>query len=270
MNESDSTPQTSPTLQPAPGVLILTPIKDAVRDAQGYFERLQSLTYPADRISVGLLEGDSRDNTFDVFSALCRQHSSHFRKISIWQKNFGFHLPHGVPRWESKVQFARRSVLAKSRNHLLFRALDDEDWVLWLDVDVIEFPKDIIERLLSYGKDILQPHCVKRYGGNSYDLNAWRDHGKIAMHHMRGEGELAKLDSVGGTMLLVRADCHRDGLVFPSFLYGARNPLVRTREDIFMPEREGELETEGFGIMASDMNLECWGLPNLEIIHANR
>jgi len=30
----------------------------------------------------------------------------------------------------------------------------------------------------------------------------------------------------------------------------------------------GEIETEGFGMMAKDMGIECWGLPDLEIRHA--
>jgi Anp1 len=63
------------------------------------------------------------------------------------------------------VQVMRRAVLARSRNHLLFRVLDDQDWVLWLDVDVIEYPPDIIERLLATGKRIVHPNCVRHYGG---------------------------------------------------------------------------------------------------------
>ena len=31
----------------------------------------------------------------------------------------------------------------------------------------------------------------------------------------------------------------------------------------------GEIETEGFGLMALDMGVQCWGLPTLEILHAN-
>ena len=31
---------------------------------------------------------------------------------------------------------------------------------------------------------------------------------------------------------------------------------------------EGELETEGLGIMAIDMGYQCWGMPNLEVLHA--
>jgi hypothetical protein len=29
----------------------------------------------------------------------------------------------------------------------------------------------------------------------------------------------------------------------------------------------GEIETEGLGIMAHEMGYECWGMPNLEILH---
>lgn len=42
-----------------------------------------------------------------------------------------------------------------------------------------------------------------------------------------------------------------------------------TRSDILLPEEAGEIETEGLGILASDMEIQCWGLSGLEIIHAN-
>ena len=34
------------------------------------------------------------------------------------------------------------------------------------------------------------------------------------------KGDLVELDAVGGTVLFIRADVHRDGLVFPPFPYG--------------------------------------------------
>jgi hypothetical protein len=253
-----------------PKVLILTPVKDGAADCAAYFERLRQLTYPVSALSIGILESDSTDGSFEIFSDACNAYQPYFRDVRLFKKDFGFDIPYGVPRWEPRIQLQRRSVLARSRNHLLLRALDDEDWVLWLDVDVIQYPPDIIETLLSYGKDILHPHCVKSFGGPSFDLNAWSDKGQVHMHDLRGRGELVPLDAVGGTMLLVRADCHRDGLIFPPFLYGQRNAKVRTRDDIFLPDQVGEVETEGLGILASDMQLQCWGLPDLEIIHADR
>ena len=241
-------------------VLILTPVKDGSVFIKGYCRRLQQLTYPHNLISVGLLESDSRDSTCQVLQSQLPALRREFNRVGMWKRDFGYHTPPGVHRGTEAIQVERRTVLAKSRNHLLLHALDDEDWVLWLDVDVIEYPPDIIERLLATAKQIVQPHCVLEYGGPTFDENAWRDKGRLHMGDLRQEGELVELDAVGGTMLLVRADLHRDGLIFPAFPYGQENARRR-------PER-GEFETEGLGLMAQDMGHQCWGMPHLEIRHA--
>jgi hypothetical protein len=248
-------PKDDPT---KPKILILTPVKDAEAFIPGYYQRISRLTYPGRRISLGFLESDSRDATYHELQDRLPRLRKHFRRAEVWKKDFGYRIPEGSARWAEHLQAERRSVLAKSRNHLLFHALDDEDWVLWLDVDVIEYPENILERLLAAGKDILQPHCVLEYGGPSFDQNAWRDHGKLLMQHMRDEGELVELHAVGGTMLFVRADAHREGLIFPPAPYGRASGLARER---------GELETEGLGIMAREMGYRCWGMPHLEIKH---
>jgi peptide chain release factor subunit 1 len=243
-------------------VLILTPLKDAADGVDGYCERLLRLTYPHLGISLGLLESDSVDGTLAAMQRRLPELQAGFRRARLWQRDFGFRLPPGVPRWEPSIQVERRTVLAKSRIHLLFHALDDEDWVLWIDVDVIEYPPDLIERLLATGREIVQPHCVLDYGGATYDQNGWIDRGRYHLDALRGGHELVELHAVGGTVLLVRADVHRDGLVFPAFLYGRENPRIR--------EGRGEVETEGLGMMAYDMGHRCWGMPNFEVIHRRK
>jgi hypothetical protein len=252
----------------APGatVLILTPVKSAARYLEGYFTSLEALTYPHDRISLGILEGDSADDTFERVRQQLASACNGFRRKQLFKKDFGLTMPPGVPRFEAVYQPQRRAILAKARNHLLFQALRDEDWVLWLDVDVIEFPADILQQLIAYDLDIVHPHCVTEYGGKTFDLNAWCDNRRQHMDAMRGRGRV-RLDAVGGTMLLVRADRHRDGLVFPPFFYGDRSRWVRTPNP-WLRGRMGEIETEGLAIMAKDMGVECWGLPDLEIRHA--
>ena len=254
-----------------PTVLILTPVKDAADCLAEYFKRLHRLTYPHDLISIGFLESDSSDTTFADLQRRMPALGGEFRRARLWKKDFGYRIPPGVPRWEPAIQVERRAILAKSRNHLLFHALDDEAWVLWLDVDVVEYPPDLIERLLAAERDVVQPHCVLEPGGLTFDLNGWRDHGRLHLDDLRGEGELVELDAVGGTVLLVRADVHREGLVFPTFLYGAANPRVRTghRGDFEGP-LTGEIETEGLGVMAHDMGYRCWGMPHLEVIHRRK
>jgi peptide chain release factor subunit 1 len=246
-------------------ILILTPVKNATSHLDAYFAGLDRLSYPPSLISLGFLESDSDDATYERIRERIEPLHCRYASVAVWQKHFNFHIRPGLPRWTHALQIPRRKILAKARNHLLFRALKDQDWVLWLDVDVIEYPPDLIERLISAGRDIVHPHCVKRYGGPSYDLNAWRDHGRVHLDDLRGGPDLVRLDTVGGTVLLVRADVHRDGLIFPCFPYGAANPAVRRPGPLALG---GELETEGFGIMAQDMGYQCWGMPNLEVLHA--
>ncbi|HKN11006.1 MAG TPA: hypothetical protein VJ376_16225 [Pseudomonadota bacterium] len=241
-------------------------MKSASRHLDGYFAGLERLTYPHRLLSLGILEGDSRDDTFDQLKRRLPASCPSFARKQLVKKDFGFQIPDSTPRYTAIYQPQRRATLARARNHLLFRALRDEDWVLWLDVDVTEFPPDILQRLIALNRDIVHPHCVVEYGGKSYDVNAWRDNGRLHMEDLRGQG-MVRLDAVGGTMLLVRADRHRDGLVFPPFFYGGRSRWVRDPNPL-LGRTVGEIETEGLAIMAKDMGIECWGLPDLEIRHA--
>lgn len=249
-----------------PRILILTPVKNATRHLATYMQSLERLDFPRDSLGIGLLEGDSGDGTYEALLALRPRLEARFGRVGIWKRDYGFHIPPGVPRWTPAYQLQRRAVLARSRNQLLMRALTDEDWVLWLDVDVVSYPRDLLRRLLSYERDILHPNCVLEPGGRSFDLNAWCNKGAAGLGDLRGTGRPVRLDSVGGTVLLVKADLHRDGLIFPPFRYGVTSPHIR---DVHPVWGKGEIETEGFGIMARDMGHQCWGLPDLEVVHAN-
>jgi hypothetical protein len=254
---------------PPPRVLILTPVRDAAPVLARYAENLRSLTYPRERITLALLEGDSRDGTYDACAAVIAELDAELRGARLFKRDFLFHLV--GKRWDPKIQRRRRSAIARARNHLLLHALDDEDWVLWLDADVSAYPADIIERLLAARRDVIVPHCVVAPGAETFDLNTFQytaETGRVDwsryvidgvltppkglarryLDQMRGE-ELVRVDCVGGTMLLVRADLHRDGLIFPHYPYGLH------------------IETEGLAMMARDMGHECWAMPDLEIVH---
>jgi len=248
-----------------PSVLVLTPVKNAAAYFDRYVELLGLLDWPRQRLSLGFLEGDSTDGTWDRLRALKPALQDRARRVTLIKRDFGFRIPPGMPRWAPPIQQLRRGILARARNQLLFRALRNEDWVLWLDVDVIDYPADILHRLLATEFPIVHPHCVIVPGGPTFDRNGWSHHGTRLLEDARGE-EAVRLDAVGGTMLLVKADIHRDGLIFPPFLYGIANPKIRPTHPVW---GQGEIETEGLGIMAQDMGVQCWGLPNLEIVHMN-
>jgi Anp1 len=248
--------------------LILTPVKQAAGHLDSYFECLERLAYPADLLSLGFLDSDSSDGTYERLQERRDSLESTYRAVTLLKRDFSFQMPAQAPRWTPALQIARRVVLAKSRNHLLFGALGDEDWVLWLDVDVCDYPPDVLVRLLASGKDIVTPHCVRAYGGATFDENAWQSGGDVHMDALRGGSDLVRLSGVGSTMLLVRADVHRQGLVFPPYLYGRESPFAR-RPSPLVGHGVGEVESEGLGLMAKDMGIECWGMPNLEILHVD-
>ncbi|MFF2847398.1 glycosyltransferase [Streptomyces sp. NPDC058001] len=252
-----------------PPILVLTPVKDAARFLPDYFGNLRGLDYPQEAISLGLLEGDSQDDTWDVLQRALPDLEQQYRRVTLVRHDAGVRLP--GQRWEPGVQRERRAALARVRNHLLSRALTDEQWVLWIDVDVTSYPPDLIQRLLAARKDIVVPHCVSEPNGPTYDLNTFllrpearglnwaqwirdgilqppRGFGRAHLDELGGH-ELVRIDSVGGTVLLVRADLHRAGLVFPTVPY------------------QHLIETEGLAALAKDMGTTCWALPGLEVVH---
>lgn len=251
-----------------PRILVATPVKDAVPYLEGFIEALGATRYPAEKLSLAFLESDSRDATVERLEQLLPRHASRFSRTRLLRKDFGFQL--NGERWNVPEQRRRREILARSRNLLLEDALDDEDWVLWIDADVVSWPSDIIHRLLGTGHRIVTPHCVRKPGGPSYDLNTFifrdrragdgvehlvdgiyqppRGATRLYLESCRDRDEI-EVDAVGGTMLLVDADLHRDGLRFPARPY------------------RGFLETEGLALMARDFGVASWGLPNVEIVH---
>lgn len=249
----------------APSVLVLTPMKQAAGSLDRYFANLAALDQDPADISLGFLVSDSTDGTIEALHERLPALAATYRRVTVVERDFDFAVPDDLRRWSAAIQAPRRIVLARSRNHLLFRALDDEDWVLWIDVDVASYPSDVVSQMLATGRSIVHPHCVVAPGGRTFDGNAWREGGAVRMDRLRGQG-LVRLESVGGTMLLVRADIHRDGLVFPAYPYGAGSPHARSRNAV-TGRLGGELETEGLALMAKDMGHEVWGMPDLEIVH---
>lgn len=266
--------QTPPSHRPRrggepPRVLILIPVKDAESFLPRLVANLSALTYPHAKLSVAFLESDSRDGTADWLRQRLPALQAEFARALLYQRHYAYHS--GQPRWEPGQQFRRRSILARSRNYLLAQALAYEEWVLWIDADVADWPGDVIEQLLATGEDIVVPHCLTVGSRETFDLNTfklkpgadaldWTPHlldgilqpprgfGRLYLSELR-QHDGVEVDGVGGTMLLVRADLHREGLVFPAASY------------------KGFIETEGLAALARDMGHRCWALPNLEIFH---
>ncbi|MCJ1365561.1 Golgi mannosyltransferase complex subunit [Acarospora aff. strigata] len=193
-------------------------------------------------------------------------------------------------RHKMETQKARRASMARARNSLLFTTIGPATaWVLWLDSDIVETPPTLIQDLASHDKPIIVPNCYQRYlnekkepGIRPYDYNSWQEsttaqqlaskmgpdeillegYAEMAtyrtlMAHIadtaaeREQDKIIALDGVGGTALLVKAEVHRDGAMFPPF------PFYHL------------IETEGFAKMARRLGWHSWGLPNYFVYHYN-
>ena len=286
-------------------VLILTPMRDRAHALGRFFGMIAKLTYPKHLISVGILEGDSKDSTFtDAQAALNNLLEVHgFRRATLIKRDYAFNVER-TNRHDYHVQQERRSTLARLRNFLFVSALYDEDWVLWIDSDLAWYPKDIIEVMMATKKDLIVPHCL--LGFNTYDYNSWQEtRESLALQSTMQPEELlyeGYLEEAGVdtkrlhmTELQYRCEdevrdqrshlehrrehgdsgddqmCKEDGLVKLDGVGGAVI-LMRSalhREGLYFPPYafNHSIETEGMAKMCSEMGLQAYGMPMLKVWH---
>lgn len=225
-------------------VLVATPLKNAEHVLDAFAKGLQSLTYPKSYMSVAFLVSDSVDNTVQVARDLSRSTLQEFASVQVFQHDFHYESPED--RHAYKVQTARRSILAKSRNVLIEKALTNDTFaVLWLDVDITGYPKTLVEDLMEMRRPVVAPHVL--IGPITYDRNSWRENKpqeafkpgglevvfegypetasaggeRVYMDDLR-DSALAKgveknaryavcIDGVGTAVLFVQARVHREG-----------------------------------------------------------
>lgn len=253
-------------------VLIAIPVRDAAGTLDRLFAAIDALDHPKDRLSIAFLEGDSGDDSLARLEAFAATAGKAYRRVRIVKQDSG--APAYAKRWRPEIQRKRRGHIARVRNALLDAALADEAWVLWIDADIVAFPPDTLGRLLAAEGRIVQPDTVRRPGEATMDLNAWVEvlaptpavldsftidglfqpppgRARLYLSDLRYHDRV-RLDSVGGTMLLVDAAIHRAGITFPD------RPYRRL------------IETEAFAALARDFGIEIVGLPRLAVIHDTR
>ena len=259
-------------LERLPQVVIFVPVKDAEPFIDRHMALIDALDWPKDRLRLVYCEGDSQDRSRALLENMQLQKASDFGDFKILSHSSGLRLDR-TDRWKPKHQLNRRSAIAAARNRMIREELrDDDEWVLWIDIDVCDFEPDVLRKLLNAKEKIVTPDCVLDRGGPSYDLNTYLETGsprrseffkyvtaglfqppanywrRLHLHDLRFASKVP-LTAVGGTMLLVHGSIHRAGLVFPEAPYGYL------------------IETEAFGLMARDAGIVPYGLPDIEIVH---
>ncbi|KAL6869594.1 Golgi mannosyltransferase complex subunit [Amphichorda felina] len=276
-------------------ILILTPM---ARFYQEYWDNLLQLSYPHELITLGFILPKTKEGNAATTALQQQIHKTQkkgpekyrFKSIIILRQDFEPALAsqEETERHKMENQKARREVMSKARNSLLFTTLGPStSWVLWLDSDIVETPPTLIQDLAAYDQPLIVPNCFQRYydeekkqmAERAYDFNNWQDSdiaqqlaAKMGPNDILLEGyaEMATyralmaymatepaqnlmvpLDGVGGTALLVKADVHRDGAMFPPFAFYHL------------------IETEGFAKMAKRLGWQAYGLPNYKVYHYN-
>lgn len=255
-------------------LLVLIPVKNAEAELPRCFDLLRSLDHPRDRLHVRFGHGDSSDASARLLQAFVASSGAEFASAAVVETSRNAPALRRDRRWKPELQRRRRAGIASARNDLLRQALDDaHDWVLWIDADVVDYPRDIAKRLMAADAKIVAPHCVLEPGGRTFDRNSFvstATPSRVELYRNIKDGLLqppaywdyrrhledlryldrVPLDGVGGTVLLVDANCHRAGLTFPEIPY------------------RHLIETEAFGQMARDAGITPIGLPNVEVVHA--
>ncbi|ETL93450.1 hypothetical protein L917_08385 [Phytophthora nicotianae] len=270
----------------ADSVLVMVVLKDTEswgegRTAKDFLELLGTFDYPKEKMSVTVLT--SSISEFEVVEKHLKQQIERYPRLSVLFRD-DFALPAVVTRenrHDNSVQVNRRRVIARYRNFALLATM--ELWhqhVVWLDADVQKVPSGLLKKMIRSGLDIVEPMCVRMKANGKdwyeYDLNAWVGQRKVRrsardsnfvpgdssvkrMIQFHGiEETFVPLDSVGGTMLYVKADVHRQGVVFPvHHLIGSE----------WTSEGYDGIETEGLCYVAHFLGFKCWGMPNDLIYH---
>ncbi|KAI9359045.1 hypothetical protein BD770DRAFT_320384 [Pilaira anomala] len=254
-------------------ILVLTHLQNHETYLDHYFELLDKSSYTNKYISIGLLVTDSTDNTllkvYQHIGRLQNRWRNQFYSIDVYQKDFGFNRKIRSP-----------TTLARARNFLLSLTLKDyHNFVFWVDVELYSYPNTIFSDFVLMNLDVVVPNCFKKRNDNlleGYDLSNWQESdeslryqqqlllnqvlikdydnvsiGRNLLVNMITHINLDKvpLDGIGATFTMVKATIHREGAVFPPFVY------------------QHELNTEGFAKIVKAMGFSVYGLPTYIIYH---
>ncbi|KAF9981652.1 hypothetical protein BGZ75_007004 [Mortierella antarctica] len=251
------------------------------RSFPDFVKIVQSFDYPVANIHLGILVSDRDEfNTITDLVKRWPQEDPFFRKIRVIFREKGVAIAR-QDRKDDNVQKVRRRLIARMRNFLLYSTLGDEDAVLWIDSDMTHIPPDVLSRMVDSGKDIITTATTLGPGGPFYDLNAWagerikpneqqmkevEEGGIFVPRPLRVKythelsGDFAELDSVGGTVLFVRGEVHREGVAFTT------NNVIGTG---WNHEGYDGIETEGLCHVAKFLDYKCWGMPHTITEHTS-
>jgi len=138
----------------------------------------------------------------------------------------------------------RLAAMTPLRQAMIDRHLRDEEWVFWVDADLVDYPANLVEKLISRAEggiaaplvlmegDLREPAYPAGFGpGRFYDIAGFIENGRWARFtqpYFDQPGPVYRLDSVG-CCYLVNADLYR---------WGAKHELDHASKAFIAENRE--------------------------------
>jgi hypothetical protein len=241
-----------------------------------FFDLVGSFDYPKEKMSIALLT--SSMDEFSRAKQLFRSYLTQYPRLSvIFRNDFRQTGLNRANRHKDSLQGGRRRMIARYRNYALLTTL--ESWhrhVVWIDADINVIPPGLLLKMVRSDRDIVEPICLRKSKVDSgtsynYDWNAWVGQRKVRPAYRAGgfvpgplnvkyldalgggPDDFVAPDSVGGTMLYVRAEVHRQGVLFPAHY------IIGSEWD---EEGYDGIETEGLCYSAHFLGFKCWTTPS--------
>jgi hypothetical protein len=284
--------------KPLPSMMVVSLVYDEgsygkERTFEDFVKLIKDINYPPELLSFAILS--STKSEYDTILNYMENSDVHQylkRAIVIYNGvDMDVSEDHrvGLGRKLPQVQKERRRLVARLRNFVVVQGLDDEKSVLWIDADIVKVPSNIVQDMASSEHDIVTARCHgigdDPENVTDYDLNTWvgerrkpteqeregiakgeffkprpvPDKTKFLSDYRSDPRKFVPVDSVGGTILYVNADVHRDGILFPTYY------IIGT--DWGQKEGYDGIETEGLCYQANTLGYSCWGMPHDIIWH---
>ncbi|CAK9439974.1 uncharacterized protein LODBEIA_P40740 [Lodderomyces beijingensis] len=206
-------------------------------------------------------------------------------------------------RHEDAFQRVRRRLIAQCRNFLVSQALQNQQYILFLDTDIVSFDQapQLLDIFYNSKKDIIVPRVVIRgHDPNpDYDLNSWRgqrtkptpeqlslldsdqwdkfDYVPMdvpdQMFHFKSlsgneDPEKLKLNHLEPLDSVGGAVLFMKSIIFRQGAIFPTSYIIGTTWD--RSEGYDGIETEGICYLAKPLGYSCWGMPNIVAEHVGQ
>ena len=193
-------------MQELPYITIGCPCRDRSLYLPHYLSCIKNQDYPLDRITLLLIENDSKDSTLEILNTFKKENSHLFHKIRI--ETYNQNTPPDERKTSIRTTYTYNALI-KLRNYWLSQI--KTSYAISCDSDIM-MPKDTVIRLLSHQKDYVAGNIVNGYiydKGNPYkytNLLYWNGFTYKHINHIP-ENQLISIDFSGAIMCLSQKAC---------------------------------------------------------------